>query len=85
MFEFHAEIMCFVFLIFVFFGPWQGAELSTIVIGGATTAFPLELTMNHTDRTRSGFSRETEAYKSKLTSRIVTDRLDAGTESAGTV
>ena len=55
-----------------------------IVVGGAAAASPLEHTMDQTDKTRSGFTKETGAYESNLTSQIVADRWDAGTASEGT-
>ena len=43
-----------------------------MVVGRATASSTLEVAMNQSDRTRCGLSRETEASKSRATSRIVT-------------
>ena len=50
-------------------------------VGGAATSSPLWRTMNQTDRPRSGFSRETGAYTSKLKSRLDTDSKAASAVS----
>ena len=46
-----------------------------MVVGRATASSTLEVAMNQSDRTRCGLSRETDASKSRATSRIVTEGM----------